>query len=625
MTLKIRFPYTDHDQFLLLGIEHHKLINDKNRCNQRLTNHSFILKTKGDGTITVDGIAYHTNQQESLIIHAPKRSILTIACKESLEYYKLAYHVRPNPARLIEPPIFILKPNNTLLFYEIAEQLFESFHSKKADTFQSIGFFYIFLANIRKELHAEEEANPILNVVDQVIEWIEYRYKEQITLEGLAETFNYSVQHLSRLVKDQTGMSPIQYLIHFRMEKAKAILKNTDAKLNEIAKRTGYNDLFYFSSQFKKNIGMSPSKYRQHYTQREELTNRKFKKHIPKALPSRYNLIEIDYQLREDLLFMIKRFGFKPYLLGLLCFVLVLQACGNEDTGGADDEESSGEEVVEENVGFPRTVEDHAGNEVVIEEQPENIAVTHYGHVEFLFALGITPAAGPSLDFLNQMRSLDSYEEEIDSIENLGEMNAIDMEKLIEVNPDLIINYHSDQDDAEQLEQIAPNASILMNGNWEDNLQLYAELFGKEMEAEELIEALKAEIVETRDSLNYNPDDTVAILNAGLYLYGTERLDVFFHKERGLGLNTPENNPEETEQISLETLVDLNPDYLLILTFTEEEYEMTLEMLNDSNAWQTTNASKNDEIHYANATMQSDGPLSIQYTLNRMNEIFGEK
>jgi len=70
-------------------------------------------------------------------------------------------------------------------------------------------------------------------------------------------------------------------------------------------------------------------------------------------------------------------------------------------------------------------------------------------------------------------------------------------------------------------------------------------------------------------------------------------------------------------------LIDLNPDYLLAVEEDEDAYEAWLEQLNDSDAWQTTNAAKNDDIHYVNSL--SFGPLEIQNVLNRMKEIFGEK
>ena len=54
----------------------------------------------------------------------------------------------------------------------------------------------------------------------------------------------------------------MQYLTKVRLEKAKEMLKNSDAKTYEIAEKTGFSEPNYFSFIFKKNIGMSPSQYR---------------------------------------------------------------------------------------------------------------------------------------------------------------------------------------------------------------------------------------------------------------------------------------------------------------------------------------------------------------------------
>ena len=54
----------------------------------------------------------------------------------------------------------------------------------------------------------------------------------------------------------------MQYLTNVRLEKAKELLKNTDAKTYEIAEKVGFSEPNYFSFIFKKNIGLSPSQYR---------------------------------------------------------------------------------------------------------------------------------------------------------------------------------------------------------------------------------------------------------------------------------------------------------------------------------------------------------------------------
>lgn len=53
-----------------------------------------------------------------------------------------------------------------------------------------------------------------------------------------------------------------EYIEYVRIEKAKELLENEDMKLNEIAKRVGYNNPNYFTTVFRKATGMYPSEYR---------------------------------------------------------------------------------------------------------------------------------------------------------------------------------------------------------------------------------------------------------------------------------------------------------------------------------------------------------------------------
>jgi YesN/AraC family two-component response regulator len=62
--------------------------------------------------------------------------------------------------------------------------------------------------------------------------------------------------------KDQTGESPINYLINLRLEKAKNLLVSTESPIKSIAQAVGYKDAYYFSKLFKKYCGHSPCKFR---------------------------------------------------------------------------------------------------------------------------------------------------------------------------------------------------------------------------------------------------------------------------------------------------------------------------------------------------------------------------
>jgi two-component system response regulator YesN len=78
----------------------------------------------------------------------------------------------------------------------------------------------------------------------------------------MARDFNISISYLSSLFHEETGESFSEYLNLLRLNKAKELLKSTDIKIYQIADRLGFNDAYYFSSWFKKQVGASPTTYR---------------------------------------------------------------------------------------------------------------------------------------------------------------------------------------------------------------------------------------------------------------------------------------------------------------------------------------------------------------------------
>ncbi|MFH5185078.1 helix-turn-helix domain-containing protein [Paenibacillus sp. TAB 01] len=97
--------------------------------------------------------------------------------------------------------------------------------------------------------------------VDRIVTVIHEKYMEELSLESIAEAEHLSSYALSRMFKQHVGINFIDYLTEIRLEKAKELLCSTDLKLNEVAERVGYQHS-YFSRIFKKNVGMTPSKYR---------------------------------------------------------------------------------------------------------------------------------------------------------------------------------------------------------------------------------------------------------------------------------------------------------------------------------------------------------------------------
>lgn len=100
-------------------------------------------------------------------------------------------------------------------------------------------------------------------VTIQIKSYIDQRYTEQISLTHLAGKFNFSISYLSSLFKKAYHVSPNEYIIGLRIEKAKMLLADNDqTNIRQISELVGYTDPYYFSRLFKMVVGCTPSDYR---------------------------------------------------------------------------------------------------------------------------------------------------------------------------------------------------------------------------------------------------------------------------------------------------------------------------------------------------------------------------
>jgi AraC family transcriptional regulator len=85
---------------------------------------------------------------------------------------------------------------------------------------------------------------------------------EDLTLAEIAREVHMSPYHFSRLFKLSTGFSPHQYIIRQRIERAKALLTNTDLPVSVVAREVGFASPSHFAQQFRRLVGVSPRSFR---------------------------------------------------------------------------------------------------------------------------------------------------------------------------------------------------------------------------------------------------------------------------------------------------------------------------------------------------------------------------
>lgn len=93
--------------------------------------------------------------------------------------------------------------------------------------------------------------------------YLERYYNQKISLEKLSVLFNISIRQMNRLVKQEIGVSIIEWLHQIRIERAKSLLTGSDEKVISVANMVGYDDPAFFSTLFTRLVGCPPGKYRE--------------------------------------------------------------------------------------------------------------------------------------------------------------------------------------------------------------------------------------------------------------------------------------------------------------------------------------------------------------------------
>lgn len=98
--------------------------------------------------------------------------------------------------------------------------------------------------------------------IHDVIEYILFNPESDLRQKALSEKLYINSSYLSTMFTAQTDMHFVDYITNVKLHRAAWLLRNTKMKVSEIAERIDYKDIGYFSRQFKKNFGITPSEYR---------------------------------------------------------------------------------------------------------------------------------------------------------------------------------------------------------------------------------------------------------------------------------------------------------------------------------------------------------------------------
>lgn len=170
-----------------------------------------------------------------------------------------------------ESDFFILKlSSEKKYFYSLCDELLQEYRHRKKDCRTMIQALATQLLVLIYREQVKEGVAPSEHlcqmgypdkhkVVEFITRYINENYMNEISLEMFAKDMYLSQVYISKIFKEETGNSPINYLIKTRLSKAKELLEAQDLPIKVVSGQVGYEDAYHFSKLFKKYYGYAPS------------------------------------------------------------------------------------------------------------------------------------------------------------------------------------------------------------------------------------------------------------------------------------------------------------------------------------------------------------------------------
>ncbi|WP_079528938.1 ABC transporter substrate-binding protein [Halobacillus hunanensis] len=288
------------------------------------------------------------------------------------------------------------------------------------------------------------------------------------------------------------------------------------------------------------------------------------------------------------------------YIFMLLMTISLLAGCASNENSGQSEENKKEDAVnTEESQGataYPLTVKDSAGNEVVLEEDPERIVSLIPSNTEITFAVG----AGEQVVGVSKH---DNYPKQVNEIDKVGGMQ-INTEKVLSLKPDLVLahgsNAHNSQAAIKQISNAGIPVYVVKNatdfkGVYE-TIQSIGKLVNEQKEADRIVAGMKNKLKKIKEKASTIEDPKSVFVEVSpapeIYTTGTGT----FMNQMILAINAKNAAASQEGWVKMneEAIISLQPD--VIITTYGYYTEKPIEKVLSREGWEQVPAIKNEQV-----------------------------
>ncbi|NJN12616.1 MAG: iron-siderophore ABC transporter substrate-binding protein [Richelia sp. RM2_1_2] len=293
-------------------------------------------------------------------------------------------------------------------------------------------------------------------------------------------------------------------------------------------------------------------------------------------------------------------------LLGILTFVISSACSINVDRGVTNSKQSTED---------CRVVQ-HMMGKTCIPRNPQRVITLRPEHLANSLALSIEPVASAFIEDFPFPKDIQS---KVDKIESVGDLNNPNLEKILRLNPDLIISNSRLKGIYKQLSQIAP--TVVLNipfppPSWKEQLTSLAQILEKEDVSQQLIDDYWQRVEKLKQALGSRRNQIeVSVANTssehGIWVYGEKHYVGEVLSD--IGLQRPSAQKGDffyIENISKEKMSDIDGDVLFFVTFGRKQDKETLNKLINNPLWQKLQVVQNKQVYFVDGYWHDAGSIS---------------
>ena len=293
-------------------------------------------------------------------------------------------------------------------------------------------------------------------------------------------------------------------------------------------------------------------------------------------------------------------------LLGFISFLAISACNGNID--------SSHQAVTEQLSGDCRVVQ-HAMGETCIPQNPQRVITLRPDHLANSLALGIEPIASAFVDGFPFPKDIQG---EVGKVDSVGDINTPNLEKILQLKPDLIISSSILEAIYPSLSTIAP--TLVLNHpfpphSWKEQLAKLAQLLDKEEVSQQLMDDYWQRVENIKEAIGPQREQLeVSVANSssehGIWAYGEDHFVGEVLSD--IGVKRPPSQRGDffyIENISKETLSDIDGDVLFFISWGREQDKETHQKLREDPLWQKLSVIQNDNVYFVEGYWHNSGSI----------------